>query len=194
MNSLTFIPFVLFVLFVVILCYCVWTDLTTHKIKNIAVLLVLVVGLVFQGLNAGLHGVFDGCLGLLIGFVFFLPGYIKRITSAGDVKLVAACGMFLGVSDTLVAIAVTLISGAVFALCVLAYKGALVDSLRRWRFAMLALFYRNADVYIPPAKDDVAAEYFPYALAIACGSLFALVNGPLYTVYGVGFIDVLNRF
>ena len=127
MNNLIFIPLVLFV---VILCYCVWTDLTTHKIKNIAVLLVLVAGLIFQGLNAGLHGIFDGCQGLLIGFVIFIPGYIKKITSAGDVKLVAACGMFLGAPDTLVAIAATLISGAVFALGVLAYKGALVDSLK----------------------------------------------------------------
>ena len=144
-------------------------------------LLVLLLGIVYQGVTGGLSGVVDGSLGFLIGFLFFLPGYVKKITSAGDVKLVAACGMFLGVSATLVAIAAILISGALFALCVLVYKDALLDSLKRWRFALLAIFFQNKDVYLPPEKGEVAAEYFPYAIAIATGTLFAFALGHIYS-------------
>ncbi len=162
-------------LFVTTLCYCVWTDLRTHKIRNLAVLIVLLAGVAWQFLQAGWQGLGDGLLGMLLGFAVFLPIYIKRITSAGDVKLMAACGMFLGFDDAVYALAITLISGAVYALVIITIGGGLKSSLQRWIYGLRALVYRNKNLYIPPAEGDVAAGYFPYALAIVTGALAPVI-------------------
>ena len=54
--------------------------------------------------------------GLMVGFIILLPCYALRIMGAGDVKLMAMVGAFLGVTDTLHAIIYSLIAGGVAAL------------------------------------------------------------------------------
>ena len=54
--------------------------------------------------------------GLMVGFMVMLPCYALRIMGAGDVKLMAMVGAFLGVTDTLHAIIYSLIAGGVAAL------------------------------------------------------------------------------
>lgn len=61
------------------------------------------------------HGFMWGMGGLAIGFAVTLPLYMLRAMGAGDVKLMAMAGAFLGVYDGLYAILATFIVGGVAA-------------------------------------------------------------------------------
>ena len=63
--------------------------------------------------------------GLMVGFLVMLPCYALRIMGAGDVKLMAMVGAFLGVTDTLHAIIYSLIAGGIAALLFAFHKHAL---------------------------------------------------------------------
>lgn len=54
--------------------------------------------------------------GLATGFALMLPLYALKVMGAGDVKLMAMAGAFLGMPDTLYAVLYTFITGGVAAL------------------------------------------------------------------------------
>jgi prepilin peptidase CpaA len=61
------------------------------------------------------HGFMWGLGGLAIGFAVTLPLYMLRAMGAGDVKLMAMAGAFLGIYDALYAVLATFIVGGVAA-------------------------------------------------------------------------------
>lgn len=101
-------------------------DLREHRIPNVLVVLLLVTGLVMHTVGpangrAGLLDAFPGALGaakaglgVLAGLAVFLPFYLSRSMGAGDVKLMAALGAFVGPGEVIG-----------LALCVLAAGGVL---------------------------------------------------------------------
>ena len=83
------------VLLLGLLGVAVVSDLRSHRIPNLLVLLGLVLGLVGQTWAAGFIGLGHSLLGMLIGFGIFLPMYAVGGMAAGDVKLMAMAGAFL---------------------------------------------------------------------------------------------------
>src|SRR5687768_11743315 len=72
-----------------------WCDIRTRRIPNKLVLVGLATSFVAQGLR-GLDGTQAWFLGTLAGFGLLLPLYVIRAMGAGDVKLMAMVGSFLG--------------------------------------------------------------------------------------------------
>jgi len=79
-----------------ILAIAVYSDVRSHRISNTLSLLGLMAGLGLQYLGSGLQGVTSGFLGAGVGLACFAPFYLLRSMGAGDVKLLAAVGAFLG--------------------------------------------------------------------------------------------------
>lgn len=151
-------------------------DLKSHRIPN-----ALSLGLVATGLLLGVLqdiGLFSNAVGAQsflqalagcgVAFGIFLPFYAFRGMGAGDVKLMAGIGTFMGPYDTLLAVGASLVAGAVLGFIILVVKGGLADAWRRW-FMLLRYF-----TYQPPKDGEAAASRFPYAIAIATGTGFAL--------------------
>jgi len=111
-----------------------------------------------QTLAAGFAGFTAAAVGVLVGFGVFLLPYSRKSMAAGDVKLMAAAGAFLGAKLVLVAAMVSLIAGASIGLSLLAYRQ-----------------YRKATVSV----DTLLSMKFPYASAIAIGTAVALVTKDL---------------
>jgi prepilin peptidase CpaA len=89
---------------------------------------------------------------------------------AGDVKLMASVGTFLGASDAFVAGAVTLVVGAVFGCGVVVLK-----QFRTWGAANDVVEVQSA------APANVWELEFPYAAAVAIGTVAALIfESPLF--------------
>ncbi|MNZ93991.1 Type IV leader peptidase family protein [compost metagenome] len=148
-------------------------DLASHRLPNCYLLLGALAALALQLWVVGPMGGVVGGAGLMTGFAVFLPFYVMGGMAAGDVKLMAVVGSFLGAAGALWAAACSLIAGAVLGVIYLLYKGHFCRLAARY-WAMASLRAR-----IPAEDDDAARHRFPYAIAIAAGTLLSLYWTPI---------------
>ena len=157
----------------VLLLGAVIYDLVSHRLPNYFLLFGLLVALVWQAWTAGWGGVITGGAGFLTGLVLFIPFYALGGMAAGDVKLMAVVGSFIGAVGALWAGAYSLMAGAVLGVVYLLYKGHLGRFVvRYWAMAI-------THSHIPAADNDAARHRFPYAIAIASGTLLSLCWTPI---------------
>lgn len=127
----------------------------------------------------GFSGLAEGVLGLLAGFMMFAPFYGARWMGAGDVKLLMGVGACLGWRLVILAGLSSLLIGSVVAFVFLMVRGGLLGYLHRYGVMAKCLLTAGRFAYIPPASDDMASVRFPYALAIALGTV-AAIYGPAH--------------
>ena len=164
-------------IFVVILASI--TDLLSHRIPNKLTAPVALLGMLLQAWINGTAGLADGFLGMLVGFFAFLPFYLARWMAAGDVKLLMAIGACLGWRLGILAGLSTPLICALVAFLFLLIKGDLLSYLRRYGLMAQCLLRTGRFAYIAPEPGETASVRFPYALAIALGTLAALY-GPAH--------------
>jgi prepilin peptidase CpaA len=162
------------------------TDVLRNKIPNAVSLGGIAAGFICQGWFAGTEGLLSGFLGMLVGLSIFLPFYALRAMAAGDVKLMAMVGAFVGPTVALVSVASTLILGMVLALGYIAVWGKGMKLFRRYGLIVKTFFLTFKWVYIPPPDDDAGAMRFPYAMAIFAGTAFSLWYSDI-AVFNLGF-------
>jgi len=114
MSGVAIGPFALIVLLVLMLNAALF-DLREHRVPNILALSILVAGIALAGLSVSGISVAQAIAGSVAGLFLLLPFYVMGGFGAGDVKLLAAAGSFLGPLPILMAGAGSLLSGAVFA-------------------------------------------------------------------------------
>lgn len=153
----------------VFLTVAVVEDLARRRISNVLTFGAALLGLGLQFIANGPDGVLNGLGGFAVGLGVFLPFFLLGGMGAGDVKAMAAAGAFLAPWPSLLAAGLSLVAGAVFGLALLALRGALVDTFRVWS---LRLITTGRDVR--PDMPAATAMRFPYALAIAAGTLGAV--------------------
>lgn len=144
-------------------------DSIRGRIPNLHVVLSLLLALVLQAGVSGGSGAAGFLAGSALGLLVFLPFYMVGGVAAGDVKLMAVVGGFLGWQAVLWAAACTLIAGTALGLLYMLCRGGLGDFLQRC-WASLAL-----REYIPPGANDVSRDRIPYAIAIFAGTLASLL-------------------
>jgi len=151
------------------LAAAVLLDVRSRRIPNALCLLVLATGIAFQTLAAGVDGTLVAIGGMLTGFAVLVPLYFVGGMGAGDVKLMASVGTFLGASGALFAGASTLLVGAAIG------GGAVMwNRFRAWGAAKDIVGFRSIE------PDTVWQLEFPYAAAIAVGTVIAsTVHSPM---------------
>lgn len=162
------------ILLLLILLAAVWIDVRRHRIPNVLSLGAIFLGLGLQGWALGTDGVLIGLGGLGVGLLIFSPFYLLGGMGAGDVKLMAAVGTFVGPIGTVLAAGVSLVVGSVLGLLVLLARRGALAALHRYASALKVLFFTGTLSYVPPQPEEAAATRFPYALAIAGGTVAAL--------------------
>jgi prepilin peptidase CpaA len=152
-------------------------DLRRARIPNVLTVPAAAMGLLLNASSTGPEGLLHGVGGLLVGLASFLPFYLARGFSAGDVKAMAAIGAFVGPAGALLTAAWILVVGAFGGLVLLARSGGLA-ALRavkdRWlaRITILIATRTAPGVHVP--ATDPASHRFPYGLAIASGTIIYL--------------------
>ena len=144
--------------FLVILLLAAFLDLLTKKVPNFLILPSLLLAFPLAYLNGGADLLLNSILGACVGFLVLLYPYSKSLIGAGDVKLMAVVGAFLGPKLVLLAVLYASVFGGLIVLVYLFYKGLLAQSFRR----AMSLQFSNARI--------------PYACAISAGSCLALFN------------------
>lgn len=148
-------------------------DLRSRRISNTLILAGAAVGLLLQGALAGPGGVLAAIYGLLVGLVILLPGYLLGVTGAGDAKLMAAVGTFLGPLGILQAALASILVGGVIALGFAASALVSRQSIAPWgRYGLMVrtLVTTGRPLYIPPVEGEVMGRKFPFAVSIAIGT------------------------
>ena len=116
-------------------------DITTRRIPNWLILAGLVVGVacsLFVSTDSA-SGIENSLLGALTGLAIMLPLYFVRAMGAGDAKLMAAIGAFLGPMQVVGAALLTFIAGGVLALSVALWSRSLLRVLGNLRLMGLVL-------------------------------------------------------
>ena len=146
-------------------------DLRTRRVPNALTIPLAAIGLACAA--SGVSGLsFRAALvGLVLGLALMLPGYLFGATGAGDVKLLAAVGAWLGPALIGVAFLYTALVGGVL---------ALVVARRRRRLALT--LDGTSKLITTRAANVMAIEHpsannrFAYAPAIAAGSMLAAIG------------------
>jgi prepilin peptidase CpaA len=134
--------------------------------------------LVFAGWAAhmyfyGLNGLGESMAGTVVGLGLLLPAYAIGGMGAGDVKLMAGIGAWVGATVTFYAFCVTAVIGGVIAL-------AMVLIRRRWHHHVMQFFKIVDEILVvrnPEALSVIAAErkssmmLLPYGIPIALGTI-----------------------
>ncbi len=153
-------------------------DVRNHRIPNWLVLLGAVTCIVGQMIQPALlgFGIAGALKGIAVGFALLLPLYLVRATGAGDVKLMAMVGAYLGPWGVASAVLLSFIAGGVLALAVVLAKGALVQlfaNLRTMLFGTLLNAMTTGKTTITAPAASVGK--LPYGVAIAIGTFAHVV-------------------
>jgi prepilin peptidase CpaA len=152
------------------LAAAVVTDTRSRRIPNWLTGSMMVAGfaLAVSGLGAVTPG--QAALGIATGLVLMLPGHVIGATGAGDVKLMAAVGAFVGPLLAFYAFLGTAVTGGVFAVAVAARRGRLGATIEGTGQLVTAPLAAKLEIEAP-----ARANRFAYAPAIAVGSLVAVL-------------------
>jgi prepilin peptidase CpaA len=114
--------------------------------------------------------------GLIIGFALMLPLHLLRAMGAGDVKLMAMVGAFIGAPAVLTATLYTLLAGGLLSLVFMFGRGVAAQTLANIRFMLTDWAVRAGSgqgARLAPLQTTAAR--LPYAVAIALGTGAALL-------------------
>lgn len=153
---------------VLLLIAAIW-DFRTRRIPNRLVAVLAVLGLASSILATPfLPGALRSMGGLLIGFACWLPFYALGWLGAGDVKLFAAAGSWLGPLRTIEGALVAAIAGAVLALV---WMGWTYGARKGATDLAIALTLPSTLARGPAAQ--ATRKTLPYGVALALGALTA---------------------
>jgi prepilin peptidase CpaA len=130
------------------------TDLRMFKIHNFLTLPLVVSGLLYHGVNGGSPGLGESVLGMVAGFGVFFLIFLLGGMGAGDVKLMAGVGAWLGAPLALgIALAASIAAGG-YAVVVIATSGRCRETWLR----LQVIFFRAAAVGRSLAAEDKVEE------------------------------------
>jgi prepilin peptidase CpaA len=190
--SLSTLPLLL--LFV-LLGVAVFTDVRARRIPNAVVFPGMLAAFALHALlpaGAGLYTTPVGGLGLVsalggcaLGLGLLLPMYALKLMGAGDVKLLAMVGAFVGAGQILTVGLLTLVAGGVLALGFAAWQRNLRRLVANAYYMALHTTYSAlaGTVAAPTVPPEAASGRLPYAIAIAsatvCCVLWLHVHGDM---------------
>ncbi len=159
-----------------LLAVATWYDVRSHRIPNTLVLTGWIAGILLSAWLHGYTGIVNAVEGGALGLLALLPFYLMRTLGAGDVKLMAVVGVFLGSADVLMAILGTFLAGGVMALVVAIRAGMMRHLLQNLKLMLYGAVVKIS-VGQAPKMDDLPESVgkLPYAVAITVGTLGYLV-------------------
>src|SRR5690606_5292308 len=114
-------------------------------------------GIVWNTIDAGWGGLGMALSGMVVGLLCLLPLYAVGGMGAGDVKLMAGVGAWLGVTVTFYAFCVSTVVGAIMAVLMVLYRGA----FRKHYKNLLLILSEWMTIKDPRELSRIAAERKP---------------------------------
>lgn len=150
-------------------------DVQQHRIPNRLTYPGIALGLVVRGVLFGWKGLVTGVAGCLLagGIMFFF--YAVRAMGAGDVKLMAALGSWIGPRHSVAVLLATAIFGGVLAIAYAVYRRRIGSTLKNVGSVLKFHAWAGLQAHPDLNLDNPAALRMPYGLAIALGMLYTFL-------------------
>ncbi|MGA2255574.1 MAG: prepilin peptidase [Thermoguttaceae bacterium] len=152
------------------------------KVPNWLTIPLVLAGWTAGACGGGFYGLAWSMGGTLVGLGLLLPAYAIGGMGAGDVKLMAGIGAWIGATATFYAFCVSSVIGGVIALAMVLFR-------RRWHHHVLQFFKIVDEILVirnPDALSAIAAQrkstmlLLPYGIPIALGTIaYFFWNGML---------------
>jgi prepilin peptidase CpaA len=167
------------------LAAAMWHDIASRRIPNRLIVLGTLAAValhVFVQRGAGLFQADAGGMGLLhslagfgVGLLLLLPFYALKTLGAGDVKLLAMVGAFVGAKAVLGVALLAMLAGGVLALLVALWSGQLLQVIKNLQHMLRVTSSVGLAGIGQDANPGLTTGKLPYAIAIACGTLGQLL-------------------
>jgi prepilin peptidase CpaA len=151
-----------------ILTVAIVTDLHSSRIPNWLTFPAMGCGLVWHAWQSGVPGALFGLSGLGIGLGVFLLIHISGGIGAGDVKLMAAVGAFVGPFGALVCAWLTIVVGGFYALGAMGYQWGVAAAGRKLVDAAYGAILSGGTAW---TRELQLPFRLRYGLAVAAGTL-----------------------
>jgi prepilin peptidase CpaA len=146
-------------------------DLWTRRVPNPLTMGLAVIGVVYAACGIGGLSFGASLAGLALGLALMLPGHLIGATGAGDVKLFAAAGAFVGPAHILTAFIYTALAGGLIAIVISIWRRRL-----RQTFGRTALLVATAGGNALAIESPLEHNRFAYAPAIAVGTMLVALG------------------
>jgi prepilin peptidase CpaA len=172
LDSVSAIPLVVVLLVGSIAAF---TDLRNFTIPNLVTLPLFASGLLFHSFATGGNGFTFAFLGGLCGFMFLIQFYVLGGMGAGDVKLLAAVGAWIGPVAVFVLFLVSAFLMGIYALVLTWMQGTLrltlLKALLTLNHGMTIVKHLGADERVEQMvqRDDRRRRLIPYAAMVLAG-------------------------
>ena len=154
------------------------TDIWKFKVYNALTLPLLGSGLLYHAFRAELA---DSLLGVLFGFASLIVLYIIGGMGAGDVKLMAAVGAWLGMPLTFYVFIASSLAAGVYSIGLVVWTGQVVETAVNLQILWLRLAsvgrYLGSDDMVESEvrRSDRRKRIIPFAAMVAIGLVATLI-------------------
>jgi len=146
-------------------------DLRTRRVPNPLTMGLAAIGVLYAAVGIGGLSIGASLAGLALGLALMLPGHLLGATGAGDVKLFAAAGAFVGPAHILTAFMYTALAGGVIAILISLWRRRL-----RQTVGDTALLIATRGMHAPAIESPLQNNRFAYAPAIAVGTMLVALG------------------
>ena len=154
-----------------------WQDLHDYHIRNVLVVPGTLMGILLNTLLFTGIGLSESLIGWSVGLLLLLPLYLLHMIAAGDVKLVAMVGAFLGPYVMVDVLLYVMIAGGLQAMGMAYSRGILHKLLSDMPMNPLSSIPNHLPQRSSLNKEIQEAVYkLPYGVAIAAGTTVFLAN------------------
>ena len=156
-----------------LLVWAAWIDGRELRVPNWLTYPMAVSGLLYNLLAFGWGGLGMAVVGLIVGLLCLMPLYAVGGMGAGDVKLMAGVGAWLGWYVTAYAFAWTVVVGAIMAVAMVLYRQAAIKHYAN----ALTILREWLTIRDPRKLSEIAAArkpsmlLLPYGIPICVGSI-----------------------
>lgn len=156
-----------------LLIWAAWIDGRQLRVPNWMTFPMVFAGLAYNVWDGGWEGLGFSALGIVVGLATLLPLYAVGGMGAGDVKLMAGIGAWLGAAITWYAFCVSTVVGAVMAIIMVLWK----RSWNKHYMNFLIILNEWMTIRDPNELSRIAKErkptmfLLPYGIPICVGSI-----------------------
>ena len=150
------------------------TDIRSRRIPNVLTFGAALAAIAFHTYGTGWAGLQTAGLGWLAGAALFLPMFLLGGMGAGDVKLLAALGAWLGPRDTLWLAVYSCIAGGILGIVVALARGYLGTAINNVRTLVTYWFISGIRPLPSLTLEHGQGPRLAYAVPMLAGTVVTL--------------------